>query len=80
MLTFTTRRSILGCLMALLVGAMPPAVSSASQIFDASADFDPTSNPSAINGGTYSYGYTNILGGPFFLLLLRRRGRAEAAS
>lgn len=68
MLTFTAHRSILGCLIALLVGAMPPAPSSASQIYDASADFDPAHNPSSINGGTYSYGYTNILGGPFSLL------------
>ncbi|MBX9791044.1 MAG: PEP-CTERM sorting domain-containing protein [Pirellulales bacterium] len=37
-------------------------------MFDASADFDPAHNPSSINGGTYSYGYTNTLGGPFSLL------------
>lgn len=40
----------------------------AAQLFDASADFDPTSNPSGINGGAYSYGYTPTLGGTFSLL------------
>lgn len=55
-------------LMAFLLTAMLPAMSSASQVFDASADFDPAHNPSAINGGTYSYGYTTSLGGPFSLL------------
>lgn len=56
------------CLAALVTVAMPPALSPASQIFDASADFDTASNPSQINGGTYSYGYTPTLGGAFSLL------------
>ena len=47
---------------------LPSPHASASQIFDASADFDPASNPSGINGGTYSYGYTPTLGGAFSLL------------
>ena len=38
-----------------------------AQTFDASADFDPNSNPSTVNGGTFSYGFENTLGTGFTL-------------
>jgi PEP-CTERM motif len=68
MLNFTGFRIPRNLFVALFVFAMPPALSPASQVFDASADFDPTSNPSGINGGAYSYGYTPTLGGTYSLL------------
>ncbi|MGD9721480.1 MAG: PEP-CTERM sorting domain-containing protein [Pirellulales bacterium] len=68
MLNFTGFRILRNLFVALFVLAMPPTLSPASQIFDASADFDSTSNPSGVNGGTYSYGYTPTLGGAFSLL------------
>ena len=38
-----------------------------AQTYDASADFDPNSNPSTVNGGTFSYGFENTLGTGFTL-------------
>ena len=37
-------------------------------VYDASADFDTMNNPSKIDGGVYSYGYTTSLGSSFSLL------------
>ncbi len=39
----------------------------AQVIYDASADFDISNNPSQINGGAYSYGYETTLGSSFTL-------------
>ena len=52
----------------LTVGSLASARPAAAQhIYDASADFSTTSNPSPLDGGVFSYGSETTLGGSFLL-------------
>jgi hypothetical protein len=63
MRTITRTASLSSALFAFALACGPVL----AQTYDASADFDPNSNPSTVNGGTFSYGFENTLGTGFIL-------------
>ena len=64
MFSVTRIAATMSALGVFLCGA---CASATAQTYDASADFDPNSNPSTVNGGTFSYGFENTLGTGFTL-------------